>query len=107
MNEKECRAIVRERANGACERCGRAGVLITLHHRRKRSAGGEWSPSNCVMVCGHGTSADRCHSWIEDNPNEAEDSGWHCRPWDNPADIPVTMSGSLAYLLEDGTLQWL
>jgi hypothetical protein len=81
--------------------------MITLHHRKKRSQGGEWSLSNCVMLCGHGTSMDRCHSWCEDHPNEAELEGWHVRPWQDPEDTPVMISGSFAYLLKDGEMRWL
>lgn len=41
------------------------------------------------MLCGHGTSPDGCHSWVESFPNEAEIEGWHIRPWSDPETVPV------------------
>jgi hypothetical protein len=58
-----------------------------MHHRKKRSQGGDWSPENIVAVCGHGTTG--CHGWIEHNPEAAHATGWHVKPWENPAEIPV------------------
>src|ERR1700757_5248033 len=100
MDEKRCREIVKARSEGRCERCGRLGGT-TIHHRKKRSAGGRWDASNCVAVCGHGTAG--CHGWIESRPNEAEVEGFHVRPWQIPENIPVihALYGRV-YLRENG-----
>lgn len=83
MNEKQCRAIVWERSDGLCERCGRQGH--TMHHRKKRSQGGAWIPENIVLVCGDGVNG--CHGWIEHNPNAAHAEGFHMRPWEEAEPI--------------------
>lgn len=44
MNEKLCRAIVRERASGCCEICGQQRG-DTMHHRLTRKYG-PWDPTN-------------------------------------------------------------
>ncbi len=72
-----------------------------MHHRKKRSQGGLWTPENIVALCGHGTVG--CHSWVEHNPNAAAELGWHVRPWENPAEISVLYRGSTwSYLATDG-----
>lgn len=82
--EKATRIAVQYRSGGDeftgyCERCGQRGT--TIHHRKKRSQGGVWSPENCVALCGHGTTG--CHGWVEAHPAEAWVEGWHVRPWEN------------------------
>lgn len=102
MNEKLCREIVKTRSGGLCERCCRGGAT-TMHHRKKRSQGGLWTPENIVALDGHGTTG--CHGWVEHNPNAAAEQGWHVRPWEEPADIPVLYRGSDRVLLtSDGRL---
>lgn len=104
MSPGKCRKLVAARARGACERCAKESAL-TLHHRKKRSQGGGWTPGNCVMLCGHGTRG--CHGWVEDHPTAAEAEGWHVRPWDDPGSTPVLYHGSgLCYLTEDGEHEW-
>lgn len=96
MYERECRDITVARAASAldllaCERCGQV-TACTLHHRIKRShlpRARLWLPSNCVMLCGHGTAG--CHGWVEHNPNAAEAEGFHVRPWNTPSDVPVQL----------------
>lgn len=91
--------MVIARAGGRCERCD--GIGITMHHRKKRSQGGDWIPSNIVALCGDGTRG--CHGWVEANPNDAEFEGWHVRPWDDPAEVKVKYrDGELCLLDEDG-----
>ena len=106
MNEAQCRKLVRKRANEMCERCGNTSRGLTLHHRRKRSQGGAWSPVNCVALCGHGTTPNGCHSWVEHNPNDAEWEGFHVRPWQDPAAIAVKYRGLWAFLAEDGKVEY-
>lgn len=79
VGEAFTRRIVRDRANGLCERCGKAGT--TIHHRKKRSQGGPWTPENCVALCGDGTRG--CHGWVEHNPTAAHAEGFHVRPWED------------------------
>ncbi len=40
-----------ERAGGRCERCGSRHPPLDRDHVKKRSAGGEDSPENLVMLC--------------------------------------------------------
>ncbi|OYN81719.1 HNH endonuclease [Mycolicibacterium sphagni] len=96
MSERECRRVTKERCEGFCERCCYGGTL-TLHHRKKRSQGGLWTAENCVQLCGHGTAG--CHGWVEHNPNAAAAEGWHVRPWEDPAAIPLLWRGSTWVLL--------
>jgi len=101
VTEVECRRIVNARSGGLCERCGKWGGT-TLHHRRKRSQGGGWTPVNCVALCGHGTSG--CHGWVEEHPKLAEVDGWHVRPWQQPG--KVLYRGAWATLSDDGTVTY-
>lgn len=100
MSEKKCREIVRDRSEGFCERCSR-GTALTVHHRKKRSQGGGWTPDNCVALCGHGTAG--CHGWCEHHPNAAALEGFHVRPWELPDKVPVYWRKSRwVLLLENG-----
>lgn len=111
MNERTCRKIVKARAGDHCERCYIHASMygLTLHHRVKKGQGGPWTASNCVRLCGHGTTPDGCHSWVEHNPNDAEFEGFHVRPWnlDRIHEIPVLYRGQLAYLRDDGSIEYL
>lgn len=80
MNEGLCRKLVAERSGGLCEarldggnswQC--LGVGQSFHHRKKRSQGGLWVPSNILHLCGDGTVG--CHGYIEANP--AMGRRWH------------------------------
>jgi 5-methylcytosine-specific restriction endonuclease McrA len=76
---------VLQRSRGLCERCGRAGE--SDHHRKNRSQGGRWSLDNIVRLCGDGTRG--CHGWVTSHPEAASLEGYHVKPWENPAFIPV------------------
>lgn len=101
MKERECRTIVKARANHNCERCYIHETIqgLTLHHRIKRSQGGPWLPSNCVMLCGHGTAG--CHGWVEHNPDDANAEGFHVRPW-QPLSTAVLYRGYWCLLDDSG-----
>lgn len=104
MNEVECRRIVRERANDQCEVCGIGesdSVRHSVHHRRKRSAGGPWTPSNCVLVCGHGTVG--CHGRIEANPKWGMRRGLWVSRYGDEATIPVRLWYGCVFLFDDGS----
>jgi hypothetical protein len=58
-----------------------------MHHRKKRGQGGLWTPQNIVAVCGDGVRG--CHGWIEANPDAAAATGWHVRPWLDPAETLI------------------
>jgi hypothetical protein len=78
----------------------------SLHHRRKQShlpKNRRWSPELVVHVCGRlGTMY--CHGWCEENPLAAESIGFHVRPWQEPAAIPIKLHRSEWFLLlEDGS----
>lgn len=96
--ERACRRIVYARADKFCERCCRNGSL-SVHHRVKRSQGGKWTASNCVLVCGSGVTG--CHGWIEHHADAAAAEGFHVRPWDDPALIPLWWRSSRWVLLRD------
>lgn len=106
MSEVRCRTIVRRRASGPldtllCERCGVAGDC-SLHHRRKRSQLPKhrlWEPSNCVMLCGDGTSG--CHGWVEANPQAAHVEGYHAFSWEEPSVVPVVLWHTGLVFLDD------
>ena len=97
VGEAKTRLIVRERSGGWCEICGTVRAE-SVHHRRKRSQGGPWSPSNCVHTCGDGTRS--CHGWAENSPNAAAAEGFHLRPGQEPAETPI-VSGLHGYVLLD------
>lgn len=78
-------ALVWERDNGSCLRCGRGlrfegrGVEWSLHHRAPRGMGGTrqpWinKPGNLVTLCGSGVTG--CHGWVEANRGQATEQGW-------------------------------
>lgn len=103
MKESQCRQVTYTRSGRLCERCCRGGST-SLHHRKKRGQGGKWDPENCVILCGTGTTG--CHGWCEANPNAAEGEGFHVRPWQNPAEIPVKYRGQFALLTPDGEVEY-
>lgn len=96
--EGRTRQLVAARSGGWCEACGIMRAA-SVHHRRKRSQGGPWSPSNCVHVCGDGTRG--CHGWVEANPNDAAEVGLHIRAGEVPAEVPLISGYHGAVLLDD------
>lgn len=99
MSERDCRRIVYARSEKLCERCCRNGPYLSVHHRKKRSQGGGWSPSNCVLLCGDGVRG--CHGWIEHHPTDAGVYGFHVAPWRDPVEVPILWRGSTLALLDD------
>lgn len=98
MKEADARRIVAERCGGRCERCGASEY--TVHHRRKRSQGGPWLPSNLLAVCGHGTAG--CHGLIEANPTWANGQGLWLFAGEVPDQTPVILWGRGVLLTDDG-----
>lgn len=72
---------------GCCFKCGRSlvwaerGFGWSMHHRKPRGMGGSVlaivsSAANALTLCGHGTSPDGCHAWVETNRERAMDFGF-------------------------------
>ena len=104
------------RDEGCCARCGSAitgtrGTDWSVHHRAPRSMGGSkraWinSPANLVILCGHATSPDGCHQWVESNRDAARDAGFLISANGNltASQVPIEHAiHSTVYLCEDGT----
>lgn len=98
MNERAARRIIAERCGGRCERCG--APEYTVHHRRKRSQGGTWCPSNLLALHGSGTTG--CHGWVEANPAAAHALGFWLRAGQSPDTTPVWLWGRWVLLQPDG-----
>jgi len=98
MTEREARRIVYARSNGICEGCGKARA-VEWSHRKARSQGGKWTPSNGMHLC----RAD--HAWIHSNPNAANACGWYLRSWQNPAAEPVLLGDRPVLLMDDGSIK--
>lgn len=90
--QETCRPIVYARAGlgdpqmARCEKCGSAGPL-SMDHLKNRSQGGDWSPSNIVVLCGDGTTG--CHGWKTHNPTEARAQGWKLLREDPVGVVPI------------------
>ncbi|MFI7191429.1 HNH endonuclease [Nocardia nova] len=102
MSQKKVRQITRQRARDLCERCGRRRAH-SLHHLKNRSQGGEWSPQNCVWLCGDGVRG--CHGWVTEHPDAAWEEGFHLRSWETPGERPIR-SGvhGVVFLADDGSV---
>lgn len=109
-SRKTCRALW-DRADGACECCGRVlteGMDFSRQHRRSRGMGGSRktdtnSLTNLLLCCGSATSPDGCHYRIESNPTWALSKGYRVTQYQDPADVPVDVKGwGLVLLSEDG-----
>lgn len=94
MNERWCRNLIKDRSEGLCERCGTTAT--DLHHRRNRSAGGNWDPRNIVHLC------RTCHHWVTVNPVEASWEGLHLAIWEN-FDTPLLRCNEWVLLYDDGS----
>lgn len=93
------RQVVHSRSQMMCERCGVSLMWAAgeVHHRLNRSQGVDNSVVNLVHLCRD------CHGWATVNPNAAHDEGFHVRPWEDPASVPVKLFlYGRAYLGDDG-----
>lgn len=109
--EAKARDIVRERSGGRCEAAVEhvcIGQAQSIHHRKKRSHGGTWAPSNLLHVCGDGTMG--CHGWIEAHPKKANYEGLWLFEGEDPLTTSVHMrwmfERSWWYLDDEGLLHW-
>lgn len=99
----ETRALVLERDNYQCQRCGAPGTNI--HHRRPRGMGGTRrrdtnTPVNLITLCGSGTTG--CHGWIESHRDEARELGFLVVQAGVPALVPVQTINGQVFLTADG-----
>ncbi|HEY9411078.1 MAG TPA: HNH endonuclease [Jiangellaceae bacterium] len=90
------------RSGGRCEICGWWDDYCQIHHRRPRAMGGTDredtnSPANLLRAC------ITCHQRIESRRGEALHNGWLVSQYDNPATVPVLITGNCwKYLTEEG-----
>lgn len=103
------RALVLQRAEGRCERCGvnLDGFFYSIQHRRARGMGGSSRPetneaSNLVALCGSATTPGGCHQWAESHPEAAAVEGLRIRQGDTPAAIRVRTHLGWFYLDDEG-----
>lgn len=82
MNEQQARQFVTARSGSRCEICRNSDPL-TFSHRKPKSLGGLWTPSNGLRACGSGTTG--CHGFIEANPLWAQVGGWRVGSGQDPA----------------------
>lgn len=66
--------------------------MIHAHHRKRRSQGGDDSPTNVIHI------PDWFHSWIHDNVEKAQQLGLLVPGWQDPADVPITLPEDLISL---------
>lgn len=88
--DKATRDEVIARAGFCCERCGKAGAWLVIHHRKMRGRGGTSDPAindpaNLAYLCD--LTADSCHRWVHANPEYAYQSGWLVHSWDDPSAV--------------------
>lgn len=84
VGEKKTRSIIAERSGGVCEICGLAPVTDAAH-RKPRSQGGLWSPSNLLASC------RPCHAGNHSQPIKAVQNGWHLAMGSEPLEEPTTL----------------
>jgi hypothetical protein len=70
-----------EERSDCCEKCG-AGGPLEWHHRKNRSQGGTWQPSNGLRLC------LPCHRQVTNTRPEYYDAGWCVKEWQTSADVP-------------------
>lgn len=95
--EKAGKDAVKARSGGRCE-IGTGCVGQEVHHRKNRSQGGSWCPSNLLHLCA------RHHLHVGTNPAAARQQGWAVRSTDDPARTAVWLAGKgFTYLNPDGS----
>lgn len=79
-------ALVDERDDYSCVRCGKTIYGGSRHHRKLRRFG-DHSTANLILLCGSGTTG--CHGWVHAHPAESYDNGWMVRSYQDPKSVPV------------------
>ncbi|MEV8610195.1 HNH endonuclease signature motif containing protein [Amycolatopsis sp. NPDC051373] len=99
--EEPCKKIVKKRSEGKCEICGiRPGQSV--HHRRKQSQGGPWTPSNCLHLCGDGRGPDGCHGMVTNTRTQYYQYGFLVYSGESWINKPVLYRGELVVLDDEG-----
>lgn len=98
--ERRARRLVAARAaDELCETCLIARA-DDWSHRKRRSQGGLWCPSNGLAQC----RAD--HRLTDGGSPQAERYGWHLKPWQDPLTTPVYLARhGWVLLLPDGGMR--
>lgn len=97
-DERSTRQAVPNRSDGRCEFCC-AARATNMHHRKKVSQGGLWTPSNILHVCGSGTTG--CHGYFEEHPRIAYRLGVSVKRDQKPELVPVQTANGLLWLSDD------
>ena len=97
MNEQECRELVKDRAVSysdelwsitshlPCECCGHWTTALEMHHRKFRSRGGGWTPSNVIGLC------HLCHVGATQEMDWARQAGLNVHTFEDPAKVAVQL----------------
>lgn len=115
------RALVIERDEGRCVRCGvqlcdddgRPFRQYSLQHRRATGMGGSKAddtnaPQNLILVCGHatgggwGVQGTGCHHAMEARTSAGWEKGWWIKQAENPLEIPVSTWRGPVFLDAEG-----
>ncbi len=95
--ERAGRAAVKVRSGGRCE-IGSGCRGEEIHHRKNRSQGGTWCPSNLIHLCA------AHHQHTTTHPAAARQQGWAVLSTDDPARTAVWLAGrGFTYLNPDGS----
>lgn len=109
-------SVVDDRAEGNCEFCSRAldlfGKQFSRQHRIPRQMGGSReprinAPANLIVLCGSATTPGSCHERAERERDWARLVGLLLRRIDEPDSAPVLYRGRWAWLLNDGSVQYI
>jgi hypothetical protein len=84
-DEADAYEIVTLRDAGTCQRCRRNCGPFNRDHRQNRRPGNTRA-SNLQGLGGSGTTG--CHGWKTTHPKEANEQGWGCPSWADPAEWP-------------------
>ena len=107
---RSLRPILVARAAGHCEHCN-APFRITdtgdpvaqMHHRLRRSQGGQDCPTNLLLV------RPECHTVhqlsIHQEPSWSVENGWIVERGKDPARTPAMIAGQMRWLRPDGTVE--
>jgi len=96
-DERRARALVKNRDQGLCVRCGLPGN--NFDHRKGRGRGGRWAASNGQTLCGSGTTG--CHGWRTMNPAQALEDGFDVPGYARPELWPARRHGVGWVLYDD------
>jgi hypothetical protein len=91
-------AVVDERDQRCCARCGVYVDGGSRHHRQLRRFG-DHSAANLVLLCGSGTTG--CHGWVHSHPHESYLAGWLIHSWHDPAEVPYMSAMLRSYITTD------